>query len=463
MLSGAFPSNKKRMKTIFKTSLSILILGLIMPFCVNAKKITSVTHPMSYLNIGYVPAGFPVNFSLLTHGNRQYVAYYDSAHQLTVACRKLNSKKWDYQKLDSKVGWDSHNYLSMAIDKLGYIHLSGNMHSSPFIYFKSSKPYDIHSIVKLNRMIGKEEDVTTYPEFITDPKGQLIFHYRYGRSGNGYEVYNILDVQTQQWKRLLDKPLTDGKSLRNAYMQGPILGTDGYYHLIWVWRDSPDCSTNHSLSYARSKDLLHWESIRGEKVDLPITVDYPQLIVDPTPVKGGLINIGIKTGFDSKNNVVIGYHKYDSNGNTQLFISRFEEGKWINKQLTNWDYRWDFKGMGTIVNEILIESPRPSGKPGELIFGYHHNTKYGNGQIVINEKTLEPIRSEAFETGYPARLDTVESTFPGMLVNIAFDKGKSPDQSRKYLLRWETLSPNRDQKRTGTLPPASMLRLYELK
>lgn len=312
-------------------------------------------------------------------------------------------------------------------------------------------------------MIGKEEDVTTYPEFITDPKGQLIFHYRYGRSGNGYEVYNILDVQTQQWKRLLDKPLTDGKGLRNAYMQGPILGTDGYYHLIWVWRDSPDCSTNHSLSYARSKDLLHWESIRGEKVELPITVDYTQLIADPTPVKGGLINIGIKTGFDSKNNVVIGYHKYDTNGNTQLFTTRFEEGKWISKQLTNWDYRWDFKGMGTIVNEILIESPRPAGKPGELIFGYHHNTKYGNGQIVINEKTLEPIRSEAFETGYPARLDAIESTFPGMLVNIAFDKGQSPDQSRKYLLRWETLSPNRDQKRTGTLPPASMLRLYELK
>lgn len=32
---------------------------------------------LTHTDIGYVPAGFPVNFSLLTHGNRQYVAYYD--------------------------------------------------------------------------------------------------------------------------------------------------------------------------------------------------------------------------------------------------------------------------------------------------------------------------------------------------------------------------------------------------
>ncbi len=417
---------------------------------------------LTHTDIGYVPAGFPVNFSLLTHGNRQYVAYYDSIHQITLVSRKLNSKKWDYQKLDSKVGWDSHNYLSLAIDKRGYIHLSGNMHSSPFIYFKSSKPFDIHSMQKLNKMLGKEEDVTTYPEFMINPEGELIFHYRYGRSGSGYEVYNILDAKKQQWNRLLDKPLTDGKKQRNAYMQGPVLGTDGYYHLIWVWRDSPDCSTNHSLSYARSKDLLHWESIRGEKVELPITVDYPELVVDPTPVKGGLINIGIKIGFDSKNNLLIGYHKYDANGNTQLFITRFEGGKWVSRQLTNWDYRWDFKGMGTVVNEILIESPQPSSKPGELIFGFHHNAKYGNGQIVINENTLKPIATEEFETGFPKEIDKVGSSFPGMLVNTQLDKGKSPDGT-KYFLRWETLSPNRDQKRVGILPPASMLRLYQLK
>jgi hypothetical protein len=414
------------------------------------------------INIDFVPSDFPVNFSLATKNNNQFVAYYDSTHQLTIASRKLNSLIWDYQKLDSKVGWDSHNSTSIAIDKLGYIHISGNMHSSQLIYFKSCKPYDIHSIIKLNKMIGEEESITTYPEFITNTKGDLIFHYRFGRSGDGYEVYNILDVGKQTWKRLLDKPLTDGEKERNAYMQRPLLGKDGYYHMIWVWRETPDCSTNHTLSYARSKDLLHWEGISGKKVRLPITLRDSALIVDPTPIKGGLINIGIKIGFDSKNNVLIGYHKYDKNGNTQLYISRFENNKWLSKQLTQWNYRWDFKGMGTIENELLIESPQPSVIPGELVFGYHHNSKYGNGQVVIDENTLKFIRNEPYNPPYPSSIDSVESVFPGMQVNI-IQNNSEKQKEYKYILRWESLPPNRDIKRTENIPPPSILQLYQIK
>lgn len=424
-------------------------------------KVKKMVKKVVSLDIDYVPADFPVNFALLTHGKQQFVAYYDSLHQLTVASRTLKSTQWSYQKLDTKIGWDSHNYISMAVDKLGYIHISGNMHSSPLIYFKSSQPLDIHSLKKQSTMIGKEEDVTTYPEFFKNTNGDLIFHYRYGRSGNGYEVYNLLDVKNQQWKRLLDKPLTDGENQRNAYMQGPVQGPDGYYHLIWVWRETPDCSTNHTLSYARSKDLLHWESVRGESVQLPITLRDTILVVDPTPEKGGLINIGLKIGFDSEKKVLISYHKYDINGKTQLFITRFENGKWFNNQLTQWDYRWDFKGMGTVVNEILLESPRASSAQGELIVGYHHNARYGSGQIIIDEKTFEVRRAESYDTGYPAEINLVKSTFPGMLVNTVNNKG---DFSKKdfYLLRWETLSPNRDNKRTGIIPSPTVLQLYTI-
>ncbi len=46
------------------------------------------------LDISRVPAGFPVGFCLLTHGRRQYVAYYDEQHRMTVAFRTLDSKTW---------------------------------------------------------------------------------------------------------------------------------------------------------------------------------------------------------------------------------------------------------------------------------------------------------------------------------------------------------------------------------
>lgn len=405
--------------------------------------------------VAAVPAAFPVNFALTTVGKLQYVAFFDSAHQMTIAQRKLGSKKWNYRPLDSKVPWDSHNYLSMEIDREGIIHLVGNMHSSPLVYFRSTKPHDISTMQPVHKMTGTEEDVTTYPEFLHSPNGDLVFHYRYGRSGKGYEVYNVWDYVTHSWKRLLDKPLTDGQGRMNAYMQGPTLGPDGFYHLIWVWRDTPDCSTNHTLSHARSKDLLNWESVRGEQLPLPITLANKETYVDTTAVKGGLINIGIKIGFDAKGQLVIGYHKYDANGHTQLFLSRFENDHWTSKQITNWDYRWDFKGWGTIVNELLIDAPKPSAQSGQLTFGYHH-FQWGSAQVTVDEKTFEPLSTGPIEVDYPAALDKVTRPEPNMLVNKVFDAGKAP-KGQKYLLRWETLPPNRDQKPSGKLPAPSML------
>jgi hypothetical protein len=407
--------------------------------------------------VARVPASFPVNFALFTAGSRQFVSFYDSAHQMTIACRELNESVWDFERLDSKVGWDSHNYLAMVVDDKGTIHLTGNMHSSRLIYFRSTKPYDIHSMKAIHSMTGDEEDGVTYPVFMRGPEDELIFHYRYGRSGSGYEIFNVWDAERMHWKRLLDKPLTDGRGKMNAYMQGPVLGPDGFFHLIWVWRNTPDCATNHTLSHARSRNLMQWESIRGEKVQLPLTFDYNELYVDSTPVNGGLINIGIKIGFDRYDKVLVGYHKYDASGNTQLFLARFVKGHWASSQVTDWDYRWDFKGYGTIVNELLIEPPKPSSHGRNLVFGFHH-IKYGDGQVVVKHKNLEPIAVEAFETSYPGTIDRVRSSFPGMVVNKAFDAGRASD-GNQYLLRWETLAPNRDQQRQNDLPPDTMLEL----
>ena len=59
------------------------------------------------VDIERVPSWFPVGFSLLTHGESQYVAYYDEEHRMTVAVRTLGRREWQTVKLDSKVGWDS--------------------------------------------------------------------------------------------------------------------------------------------------------------------------------------------------------------------------------------------------------------------------------------------------------------------------------------------------------------------
>lgn len=405
------------------------------------------------VEISDVESAFPVGFCLKTYKNNQYLAYYDAAHNMVIAKRESGSAKWQKTILPTKIGWDSHNYVTFDFDKEGYIHLSGNIHAVPLVYFRSVKPESIDQFEVLNAMTGKDEARTTYPHFMTNSDGELIFHYRSGGSGNGFEVYNLFHCATKTWKRLLDTPLIDGKGHRNAYMQGPTMGKDGYYHLIWVWRDSPDCSTNHTLSYARSKNLLQWESIRGEKIPLPITLENKELVVDSTPVKGGLFNPGIKLGFDSNNQPVIGYHKYDQDGNNQLYVARFENGSWRQVQLTHWKYRWQFEGGGSMKTELSINSPTVV-DDSTMAFGYDH-IRYGRAQALFDQTTLQPKGVRDIPSAYPKEYNKVQSKYPNMVVHTLVDG--------PYLLRWETLPANRDRKPEGELPPPSKLMLYKFK
>ena len=434
---------------------SLALIGLLCLFFTGYAQIA--TKPEIY-DIAPVPASFPVGFGLYTFGNHQFVTYYDTAHYMTVAYRTLDSEVWEYKRLDSKVGWDSHNYIVLKMDSKGYIHLAGNMHVHPLVYFRSEKPFDIHSMKRVGQMTGKEEDQMTYPVFMDGPKGEFLFHYRQGMSGNGHEIFNVWDAERQIWSRKLDEPLLDGKGERNAYMQGPVAGPDGYFHLIWVWRDTPDCATNHTLSYARSKDLIRWESIDAKKVTLPITIDMEELWVDDTPPGGGLFNPGIRLGFDRLGNVLIGYHKYDEKMNTQLFVARYEKDAWRKQQVTYWDFPWNFQGGGTIEMELTINTPKPSGN-NHILFGYNRKDT-GDKVIVLDAATLEYIGEKAYINPLPEEFNIVESSYPGMKVNMAFDSGKPADNVR-YMLRWETLPSNRDLKRTDDLlPEPSMLRLY---
>lgn len=412
------------------------------------------------LEVGLVPADFPVEFCLLTHGDRQYVAYYDEARRMTVACRDLRSDRWKYQTLPSRVKWDSHNYVTMVADDQGHIHLSGNMHAAPLVYFRTAAPGDITTFERFQRMTGEKEDRCTYPRFMRGPDGVLLFHYRDGSSGKGNEIFNAYDARTKTWRRYLDRPLFDGLGEMSAYLWGPSRGPDGRYHLCWVWRDTGDCQTNHDPSYARSDDLIHWNSALGTPLELPITPHARETVVDAVPVKGGVINGSQGVGFDSKNRPVVSYHKFDEEGRTQAYVARVDGGRWVTRRVSRWDYRWEFKRGGAIPFEIQLGTVKRHGK-GRLALAYRH-VKHGKGLLVFDEETFEPLGAEPAPRRYPAALESPKSTFEGMEVRWASDSGKSGNTSSRYVLRWETLPANRDRARTGNLPEPVMLGLYRL-
>jgi hypothetical protein len=412
------------------------------------------------LDISPVWAGHPVGFALLTKGDRQFVAFYDAERRLTVAARRLNEKTWKMVRLPETTGWDSHNYIAMTADDDGYLHLSGNMHVVPLIYFRTTKPWDIDSFEKVPSMVGDKETKTTYPIFFRGPSNELLFTYRDGSSGDGDQIYNVYDRKTRTWKRLLDKPFTNGEGQRNAYLSSPQRGPDGFFHIVWVWRETPDASTNHDPSYARSKDLVHWEDSAGKPLPLPITLQSGD-IVDHVPEKGGVINGNVRLGFDAQKRVIVSYHKYDANGKTQLYSARREKDGWKVYQTTDWDYRWDFGGGGSIPFEVGLGAVTLE-PDGRLSQSYRHS-KYGSGTWYLDPDTLKPTGTKPAIPSYPAELQKAQGSFPALEVRWAGDSGESGEKNVRYTLRWETLGSNRDKARPGPLPEPTMLRLYKIR
>jgi len=297
-----------------------------------------------------------------------------------------------------------------------------------------------------------------------DADNRLIFHYRDGGSGRGSEIYNVYDRKTKTWSRLLDTPLTDGQGKMNAYMQGPKRGPDGVFHMMWVWRDSPDCATNHHLSYARSKDLIHWESAFGEKVNLPLTISEKKLWIDPIPSGGGIINGGAKLTFDRNKRPIVNYHKSDKDGNMQVYVARPEKGKWVLHQLTDWDKPVKFSGRGSM-GFIGIGISGLSQVEDDLLTMTYRHRDYGRGRLVIDEKTLRSIDKKVTITKarYPKALNQLQSVFKGMGIRRANDIGDSGDKNVRYILQWETLGKNNDRPRKSPLPQPSTLKLYKLR
>ena len=417
--------------------------------------------------IGKVWSGHSVGFDLLTDRGHQFIAYYDAERRLTVAGRKLGESEWQRvhpqgvmvegrKRMSNVIGWDSHNYLTMALDREGCLHLSGNMHADPLVYYRTRTPFDLSTLERLDRMTGVREVRTTYPRFFQNASGDLCFRYRDGGSGNGSDLYNIYDPSSQTWRRLLDTTLLEGEGERSAYSSSPQLGPDGRFHMIWMWRETPDALTNNTLSYARSKDLIHWETSAGKPLKLPITRATGD-VIDPAAPGTGLINMCYSLGFDREHRPVAVYHRFDASGNSQAFIARPDAGAaWRIRQISDWKFHWDFSGNGSQARQVSLKRPEPDAN-GNLIVGYSTKAA-GSGRWRIDGDTLALIEKLPPERNDPARkLPSPKSSFPGIETRTA----SSTSNGVEWTLRWQTLGPNRDLE-TRNVPPPSELRLYQL-
>lgn len=427
---------------------ALLPLFFFLPCPVGAANIVLVEK----LEISQVWAGHPVNFAIKTTEKSQCVAYYNTDRKMVVASRSPDSTSWKYTELPTSTGWDSHNYIAMAIDDSGYIHISGNMHNVNLIYFRSKNPWNTDSFESPG-MIGTLENSITYPEFVEGPNNQLFFQYRTGGSGNGITICNSYDTKAKRWTRQTSKGLFDGENQVNAYHISPVPGPDNFFHVIWMWRETPVANTNFHISHMKSSDLITWQTMSGKTISIPVKTSTPDVVVDPIPSGRGLINMDFWISWDRQNRAVVTYHRYDDNNISQIFNTRWENGEWKIYQTSNWtSFKWNLDREGSLSHDIAA-TPLSIDENGELIQDY----VYPNQKMkrwILNEENLKPQSDIVYEPPQAMReLYEVESTFPGMQVNRIRDG--------EYFLRWETMPINQDKSRPeGTYPPASTLRVY---
>jgi hypothetical protein len=185
--------------------------------------------------------------------------------------------------------------------------------------------------------------------------------------------------------------------------------------------------------------------------------------VDPIPPGGGIINGCEGLAFDSQNRPIIAYHKRDENGHMQVYVARFERGRWAPRPVTTWRKTIDFSGRGAMpFIGIKISGPQKI-ETDRFLISFRHRD-YGSGRIVLDENTLRPVAEEVrVRRDYPRELLKPTIAFEGLSVRIAEDLRGSSDGETKYLLRWETLGANHDRPRDPPLPPPSSLTLVTLR
>lgn len=304
--------------------------------------------------------------SVVTHGDTQYVSYYDEDGYVVLGKRKLSDTAWTLHTTQFRGNIsDAHNVISLGVDGDGYLHVSFDHHGHPLRYAKGIAPGSL-VLGQLLPMTGNDESDVTYPEFYSMPDGDLIFAYRSGASGRGNLILNRYDVKCKSWSRIHDV-LIDGEGKRNAYWQ-MYVDPKGTMHLSWVWRETWLVETNHDLCYAKSIDGgKTWLKSDGAQYSLPITMATAEIAWN-IPQNSELINQTSMTA-DIKGNPYIATYWRDRESDIPQYRLVWHDGKkWSMSTVGDRKSSFSLSGGGTKM--IPIARPRlvSDGKKAYYIF-----------------------------------------------------------------------------------------------
>jgi hypothetical protein len=369
-------------------------------------KITDVSYGWAKTSVNAVI--FRQN-SLVSHGEFQYIAFYDSTGYVNLGKRKTGAGQWEIHKTqyDGNV-LDAHNSISIMVDGDGYLHMSWDHHGHKLNYARSLRPGSLEMGQKQS-MTGKVEQKVTYPQFYKMSNGDLLFVYRDGSSGNGNIVLNQYDHKDKTWQQL-HKNLIDGEGERNAYWQ-MYLDKKDILHMSWVWRETGDVATNHDMCYARSMDGgKTWQTSKGQAYSIPVNAKNAEYAMR-IPQKSDLINQTSMTADDNSNPYIATYYQGEDDLAPHVYIIYHDGETWGQHRVDHRTLDFDLSGGGTrsipISRPVVLHSNHSGESKLHVIY---RDEEYGDKACM---KTIELEHTSDWETTIltETRLDRWEPSF----------------------------------------------------
>jgi hypothetical protein len=242
--------------------------------------------------------------SIVTEGTRQHVVWVDDNRKVRIA-RRYYTREWEPSvdlsvqtgtAFSAQATLDSHNYIAVAEDDQGYIHVSGDMHAVALKYMRSTTPGSLTDWT--TGMVGTEETSATYPHFFKAKNGVLYFWYRTGSSGDGDWVLNRWNSSTLTWTRVA---LVLQGTVENvsAYPQEITVDhTTGRWHMLWTIRKDfvgPEENENIYAAYSDDNGVTWRKYSDNSAYSLPITWASGEIVVPLTGCAVGTILNGGNT------------------------------------------------------------------------------------------------------------------------------------------------------------------------
>ncbi len=339
---------------LMKTITFIIFIGLFFDSqCTYSQKTIDTVSTSAWSSNSINTVIFRKN-ALYTFKDTQFIAYYNSNGYLELGKRFIHSKQWTLATTPFKGHvTDAHNSISIIVDGEGYLHVSWDHHGHSLHYARSKAPFSL-GLELLNTMDGVLEKTVTYPEFYSLPKGDLLFLYRDGFSGNGSVVLKRYLLKEKRWTTV-HQNLIDGEGKRSAYWQANV-DRFGGVHLSWVWRESADVSSNHDLCYAYSPDGgFNWQHSKGQPYKIPINEQTAELLVH-IPEKSELINQTSLFALSKQAVFIAGYWKGEKDSVPQYQLVTNVSGVW--KTISGTFRKTDFSLSGVGTKQIPISRPQ---------------------------------------------------------------------------------------------------------